>query len=198
MWSSLVEDLNSSHFQKISIFSHGKRVTYSEVIELWQQDESFRSFFISLLETAPFSAYFWETPPITLATANREFEFVLVDSPSLAKTTSEPDSFQEYFAETSEDEQIITFENLGNDALLIVPCPRGKISTYTHIASFIREASLSQKHALWQTVGKQICQRLNDHPLWVSTSGLGVSWLHVRLDSYPKYYNFNPYKGDKA
>ena len=30
--------------------------------------------------------------------------------------------------------------------------------------------------------------------LWVSTSGLGVYWLHVRLDSYPKYYQHAPYK----
>ena len=27
-----------------------------------------------------------------------------------------------------------------------------------------------------------------DQKLWVSTSGLGVFWLHLRLDSYPKYY----------
>ena len=26
--------------------------------------------------------------------------------------------------------------------------------------------------------------------VWMSTSGLGVYWLHVRLDSRPKYYQF--------
>lgn len=30
--------------------------------------------------------------------------------------------------------------------------------------------------------------------LWISTSGLGVSWLHVRLNFYPKYYSHNSYK----
>jgi hypothetical protein len=30
--------------------------------------------------------------------------------------------------------------------------------------------------------------------MWVSTSGLGVYWLYIRLDSFPKYYNFQPYK----
>jgi len=29
---------------------------------------------------------------------------------------------------------------------------------------------------------------------WLSTSGLGVGWLHVRLDSRPKYYTYEPYK----
>ena len=33
----------------------------------------------------------------------------------------------------------------------------------------------------------------SDHRLWISTSGLGVSWLHIRLDSIPKYYNYKEY-----
>jgi hypothetical protein len=31
-------------------------------------------------------------------------------------------------------------------------------------------------------------------PLWLSTAGQGVFWLHVRLDRYPKYYNHAPYR----
>ncbi|MEM8778946.1 MAG: hypothetical protein AAGF26_08760 [Cyanobacteria bacterium P01_G01_bin.49] len=129
-----------------------------------------------------------------MATATRAFEFVLVNSPSLARATSEPEAFRQYFSEASQEEKIITFPNLGNDALLVVPCPRDKSSVYSDLASFIREAPSAQKHALWQMVGKQLAQRLNQHPLWISTSGLGVSWLHIRLDSSPKYYKFNPYK----
>ena len=34
----------------------------------------------------------------------------------------------------------------------------------------------------------------NDVPVWTSTSGLGVYWLHVRLDSRPKYYQHQPFK----
>ena len=30
-------------------------------------------------------------------------------------------------------------------------------------------------------------------PTWLSTAGMGVSWLHVRLDSQPKYYGFAAY-----
>jgi hypothetical protein len=29
--------------------------------------------------------------------------------------------------------------------------------------------------------------------MWLSTSGLGVAWLHIRLDSTPKYYQHQPY-----
>lgn len=193
MWSAIVEDLTPNRIQKVSVFSNKKRVKYSEVIDLWQNDANFRSFFMDLLESAPFSAYFWETPPVTLTTVTRDFEFVLIDSPSLAKVTCDPYSFREYFSE-SPSEEIISFPNLGNDALLVIPCPMANLSVYPHLASFIREGATSQKHALWQTVGKLLHERLSDRSIWVSTSGLGVYWLHIRLDSVPKYYNFRPYK----
>lgn len=34
----------------------------------------------------------------------------------------------------------------------------------------------------------------NGSPRWLSTSGLGVSYLHVRIDSRPKYYSFDEYR----
>ena len=197
MWSSQIQTLNSDRIQKISIFSHNRQVTYSEVIELWQQDEIFRSFFSSLLASATFPAYFWETPSVTITNVHRLFEFVLVDSPHLARVSPDPISFQQHFELASPQEEIITFPNLSQDALLVVPCPaaEGNPSTgLAHIASFVREAPQSQQHALWQTVGTVLKQRLNRHPIWVSTSGLGVYWLHIRLDSYPKYYTFKPYR----
>lgn len=188
MWKSQVELLND-RTQKIFI-SETKRVTYSEVIELWQHDEAFRSFFCSLLASAPFSAYFWETPPLTSTTAERAFEFVLVESARLANTSPDPSDFRQHFDANTE---VVTFSNLSQDALLVVPCPTAK-SEYPHIAAFVREAPRSQQHLLWQTVGRVLKQKLSEQPIWVSTSGLGVSWLHVRLDSRPKYYCFNQYK----
>ncbi len=197
MWTSQVENLKSKCIQKISIFSHNQRVTYSEVIELWQKNKAFRSFFSSLLAYAPFSAYFWETPPITLSTVNKAFEFVLVDSPQLARVHPDSSSFRQYFQSATLGEEVITFPNLGRDALLVVPCPTAEMSAYPHIASFVREAPQSQQQALWQSVGLVIQQKLNDQPIWVSTSGNGVYWLHIRLDSKPKYYTFKPYKVGK-
>ena len=54
--------------------------------------------------------------------------------------------------------------------------------------------------AFWQEVGKQMEIRLRQDPgrsVWLSTSGLGVYWLHMRLDSYPKYYTHDEYKKRK-
>ncbi|MGV2828644.1 DUF6940 family protein [Myxosarcina sp. GI1(2024)] len=191
MWKFQTELLEDDRLYRISLFSDERQVTYSEVIELWQHDNSFRAFFISLLGDTSLKAYFWETPPVTNSTVNRAFEFVLVDSPQLARVRSDPSHFRQYFYSA---EEIVTFPNLGNDALLIVPCPIAEISTYPHLAAFMRAAPISQQHLLWQTVGREVQRRLNQQPLWVSTSGVGVYWLHVRLDSKPKYYCFEPYK----
>ena len=39
-----------------------------------------------------------------------------------------------------------------------------------------------------------VAARLSDRPLWLSTSGAGVAWLHVRLDDRPKYIQHAPYR----
>jgi hypothetical protein len=163
------------------------------VLEHWQEDEEFRSFFLSLLEGAPFSSYRWETPPITAATAGREFEFVLLDSPGLDRRP-EPEAFAEQFRAASPDAGVIVFPNLGRDALLVVPRPTGSAAAYVHLAQFLRNAPDVQKHELWRKIGEAMQRRLGADPVWLSTAGMGVAWLHVRLDSQPKYYGFAPYR----
>jgi hypothetical protein len=194
MWKSSIESLNKGRIQKISLLSNSNPILYSEIIQLWQHNPDFRTFFISLLADAPFSAFFWETPPITDATVNQVFEFVLVNSPSLVNVQADPSDFARHFAAAGENESVITFPNLGKDALLVVPCPQTSMSPYCHLAAFMRKAPEHQQHALWQNVGSALEQRLNPRPTWVSTSGLGVYWLHIRLDSRPKYYTYQPYK----
>ena len=192
MWKSKRELINDNLIHKISIFKDDKQITYLEVIDLWQQNEKFIEFFISLLADTSMPAYFWETPPINKATVGREFEFVLIDSSKLADVEPDPSDFRQHF--DNSNREVVTFPNLKNDALLIVPCPITDILASTHLADFVRQAPTSQQHLLWQTVGRSIEQNLNKQPIWVSTSGLDVNWLHVRLDSQPKHYCFEPYK----
>ena len=192
MWKSKHELIDNDRIHKISIFDNDKQITYLEVIELWQQNENFRDFFISLLADTPMPAYFWETPPVKESTVDREFEFVLIDSPKLADIEPDPSDFKQHF--DNSNTEVVTFPNLKNDALLIVPCPITDILASTHLADFVRQAPTSQQHLLWQTVGRSLQKKLNEQPIWVSTSGLDVSWLHVRLDSQPKHYCFEPYK----
>jgi len=77
---------------------------------------------------------------------------------------------------------------------LISPCPLEPVTACTHLAVFLRDAPVAAAVQLWQQVSVAITNALNDQPLWVSTCGLGVYWLHVRLDSFPKYYRYTPYQ----
>lgn len=194
MWNATMEQLEGGRVRKIMIERDGERVSYADLLVLWQRDHDFRAFFIAQLAEAPFAGYFWECPPVTDASTARAFEFVLVDSPQLARVPADERAFAAQFEAGDATDGIATFWNLGRDALLVAPCPRAPLDAYPHIAAFARTAPAEQQHALWRTVGAAVERRLSTEPVWLSTSGLGVYWLHVRLDSRPKYYSFRPYR----
>lgn len=192
MWSVRSKQLDDRRMTRFIIEHDAEPVSYAEVIQLWQQDDEFCSWFISLLADSPFAAFRWETPPISATTVNRPFEFVLIDSPGLARTPDE-DAFSMHFSQEP-NIGVVVFPNLGKNAILVVPCPQTLSTAYGHLGAFIRQAPESQRHELWKSVGVAMEQRISSRPVWLSTAGAGVSWLHVRLDDRPKYYCFKPYQ----
>ena len=52
--------------------------------------------------------------------------------------------------------------------------------------------------AVWAEAGRAITRWRNERgdPVWFSTSGLGVTWVHLRLDERPKYITYAPYRED--
>jgi hypothetical protein len=192
MWTTRSEQLAGGRGIKVAVELDSAPVSCAEVLRRWQQDADFRSWFNALLAGAPFAAFRWETPPLTAATAARPFEFVLLDSPGLDQRP-DPVAFAKHFRGAGAA-TVVAFANLGRDAILVVPCPAGPPSAYGHIAAFVRQAPEAQRHALWQAVGAALERRLGTRPVWLSTAGAGVSWLHVRLDDRPKYYGHAPYR----
>lgn len=174
---------------------------------LASKDEKFTNEFIGLLRDAPFPAVFFECIPVTRATLGTlPFEFVLVEAGELEKVKqADLSAFADYFT-PSEADSVVSFLNLGRDAWLVVPCIlAGKEKSpndYAHLTTFVRSSVISdrQKLNLFQRLGEVALATLNapDRPpgekLWMSTSGLGIYWLHLRLDKRPKYYNYLPYK----
>jgi hypothetical protein len=194
MWECTPQPLNGGRAQRFVPQQEAKPLRYRDVLRLWQDDETFRAFFISLLAKSTFSGFRWETPPVTATTADREFEFVLLDTPGLNRPPDER-AFAEQFRTAGKHQSVVALPNLGNDAVLIVPRPSAPPSSaYVHLASFVRQASPAQVHELWQLVGATMAARLSANPTWLSTAGMGVSWLHVRLDERPKYYGYAPYR----
>lgn len=191
MWSTRSEQLANVRGLRFTVDLDSRPASFADVLRGWQEDAGFRSLFNALLADAPYSAFRWETPPVTNTTLTRPFEFVLLDSPGLAPRP-DPEAFAEHFA--SAQAGVVVFSNLGGDAILVVPCPVAEPSAYGHLAAFVRLAPEPQRHALWQMVGEAMAKRVGVKPVWLSTAGAGVSWLHVRLDDRPKYYGFGPYR----
>jgi len=142
------------------------------------------------LPEAPICAVGGETPGVAQSSVEKAFEFVVLDEPSLARRVDEQ-AFAEHFTEPGA--AVVSFANLGRNAILIVPTPQADAIAYDHLAAFVRRAPAEQCDALWRRVGEETAKRLSMWPVWLSTAGAGVSWLHVRLDDRPKYYGYSPY-----
>lgn len=191
MWSARRDVLPAGRGWRFTLDRHSQPATVAEVIAGWQSDPAFRTLFNSLLADSPFAAFRWETPGVMSDTLTRPFECVLLDSPGLDRRP-DPEAFAEHFADT--ESGVVTFPNLGGDAILIVPCPLADPPAYGHLAAFVRLAPETQRDALWRAVGEAMAARVGEHPVWLSTAGAGVLWLHVRLDDRPKYYGHRPYR----
>lgn len=193
MWSVRIQELDDARIVKVE--RENGPMSFSEVLRGWREDADFRRFFVGLLNDAPYRAFRWETPPITAADVERPFEFAILDGPELSDLP-DPHSFEEHFVKANARESAVVFANLRRDAILIVPCPRAAMSAYAHLAAFVRMAPAAQQDGLWKLVGEAMQHRLGTKPVWLSTAGAGVAWLHVRLDDRPKYYRHDPYRRD--
>lgn len=194
MYESNTTILDDGRVQLIRILCESIDLKYSEVIRLWQSDKEFVRFFINVLGNCPYEAFRWETPPVKIGTENQDFQFVILDSPGLGGRIPDTHSFAKQLSSCNGDNSVATFDNLGGDATLVVPAKLIDESAYVEIASFTRNAPESQQLELWRSVGVAMNRRIGQKPVWLSTAGGGVSWLHVRIDSRPKYYGYAPFK----
>ncbi len=193
MYDAVIHDIEHNRVTKYLLTRHDTPLTYSEVLDLWRDDTDFRNFYTQLLADSPFAAYRWETPPLTQSSLANPFEFVLINSPWFCSRRTDDKAFENYFTDDT-DQGIVSFANLSGDATLIVTSPRIDVDAYGHLAAFIRQAPRSQIDELWRVISTTVKSMVGDTPLWLSTAGGGVAWLHVRLDSYPKYYDYSPYR----
>lgn len=194
MWNIENKLPSSNDIIQASIHTANSKLSFGEVLDLWQSDINFQKLFEDYLANTPFSAFRWETPAISTANIKQDFEFVLLNSPKLERTADKK-AFSEHFNNTTDN--VVVFDNLSGDSTLIVPTPVKADDSYAHLATFSRNATKPQQHNLWSVVGHTMKQRLNSNPIWLSTAGAGVAWLHIRIDSRPKYYTYSPYCENK-
>uniref|UniRef100_A0A7S1ANY7 Uncharacterized protein n=1 Tax=Noctiluca scintillans TaxID=2966 RepID=A0A7S1ANY7_NOCSC len=186
---------------KVHLTQASNVVTWKHAAELFSSNEGldFRILLRSVMRAVPFDAFFWECPPLSRRRWHSQpFEFVFVNSPTLARTHADGGPFHEHLNAFQGQVASRAFFNLGGDSLLVAPAQAGRSpDAYAHIASFFRYASEEEADVLWRTLGWSLLDRMQqvgaDIPVWVSTEGSGVSWLHLRMDLAPKYYHWFPY-----
>jgi hypothetical protein len=192
-YTTSIESAAQGRVRKITFDQDGERLSFGDTLALLRDSQNFRQELTVALAEAPYRAFHWEAPPVTRDTLQQDFECVLVDSPDLTDD-ADPRAFAGHFDDSGPDDDVIVFPNLGDDALLVVPMPKRRDNLYAHLASFLRGAETAQVDALWQCVSDAMRDRLGTEPVWLNTAGGGVSWLHVRLDSRPKYYRYAAYR----
>lgn len=178
--------------QRYRLFRGPHALTFRQLFDGLENDDDFCRWYTQLLAAATADAYFWEHPALTDRTLDAEVEFVLIDAPALAGARPDPRAFEDHFSAAGAAE-VAVFANLGGDALLLAPCPRGS-APYSHLAAFLRSAPPGQVRALWRETARAFARLVGRAPVWLSTSGLGVPWLHLRFDRFPKYYQYVAYK----
>ncbi|MEM8680396.1 MAG: hypothetical protein AAGF97_13690 [Planctomycetota bacterium] len=189
-WELTAVELPASRGQHVVVRRGERRVSYQEALDALEHDAAFASAMTAQLTGSPYVAARWETPPVTLGTRHRPFEFVLIEDRSLERPVDH-DTFKSHF---HPDQDVVIFDNLGRDARLVVPCPTQHTDSRAHLLAFLRTASAAQVQSLWRAIAAAMRERVDERPVWLSTAGGGVAYLHVRLDNHPKYYVHGPFR----
>ncbi|ADB18558.1 conserved hypothetical protein [Pirellula staleyi DSM 6068] len=192
-FEAIRSELQPQRVHHYRLHHRGEVLNYKSFLYALAGEPSFRKFFTELLKSADFAGFRWETPPISTSLIDREFEFVLLRSDQFADRETEPEPFAKHFR-SDDGSGVVVFSNLGNDATLIAPTPLTCEEAYGHLAAFVRLALPEQVDAMWQQVGETMLRLVSKQPRWLSTAGGGVAWLHVRVDSSPKYFGHTPYR----
>ena len=194
------------------------QATWHDVLVLGAADTAkgrdFRNGLVEVLKQSPHKAIYFECNPVRAdQVKSTPFLMTLLKSPSLAKVVhADPEPFRKQLVKARQsahgqnDSFAAAFANLSGDAVLIVPTgaatssllPQTKdLDAYAHLMAFVRRGGVDEVDAFWKAVFRQMTQQLRQKPqqwIWLNTSGDGVSWLHMRCDTSPKYYRFRPFK----
>lgn len=172
----------------------GRALSFAEAMRALAEPVARRRLSEALAD-APFEAFLWECAPVARDYA-APFRFVLVDCPPLARAAPDPAPFRAHFEGGPGRPAICTFPNLGRDSLLVAPSPMEPLAAGAHLAAFVRRAPPDLVDRFWHAVPRTVERWFagGHRRLWLSTSGLAVHWLHLRLDPRPKYYAHGPFR----
>lgn len=192
-YSSITTHLSPKSCQ-LQILQNDNQLSFSHVIRSWQEDAAFRKFYITTLLKHGGDGCFWEHPRLNESTVDQTYECVITQTDAFSKRMA---NFMPFSRAISPGKRISVFPNLTGEALLIVPNQSEETNfNGRDMISFLQTAPEELVHNLWKTIGQQTAKAIEAKASfqYLSTHGLGVLWLHVRLELGPKYYHHRSYK----
>lgn len=170
-----------------------KPITWAEALRLMVDKEEkgvhFRRRLVGAINHAKTEFVFWECEPATAATAPvQPFRFVVLET-DYQRPFPDKNTFRGKLDGWSPS----SFPSEEGDAILVAPSTDmpwlcGGIKSFCTAGDYT--------FPLLALLGKTIREALDAAPLapiFVSTHGLGVPWLHVRVERRPKYYTYKPF-----
>lgn len=195
-WVLKTKKINDNEIRCRLMDHKNQPVSYQRFLEALQSDPAFVDHWIDTLKACPFPHIYWECIVVNQSRLpHQHFECVFTRATALgAISKADPSSFK---AHLQKDQKATSFFNLSQDTLLVCPNTGSNQAEHFHsLASFTRHAPKAQQHVFWRTVAEkaqQRIQKMGQAPIWLSTHGTGVPWLHVRIASRPKYYHHKAY-----
>ena len=191
-WTSKVVMTEQDQYVRLNILEDDQPLTFRQVFNYWNESIEFIDFYIALINSFEYLAFYWEHPGLTPNYLDYKYEFILKASPRFDRRNVNEKAFSKYL---DLEDEVVIFDNLGKNAKLVVPTKKQEAETYKHMGSFLRKAPQNQVRDLFQKIGSIVFSEISEKDMiWLNTAGLGVIWLHVRLDTVPKYYKTKPYK----
>lgn len=137
------------------------------------------------------SRFFYESSPYE--NDESEYEHMLIESNNLDNMSQDYTPFNEYINKNITHTSM-SFYNLSKTSKLIIPMPCVN-KNFTTLKDFIDNASIDTQKEFWKKVADEIRHMSKLHKkIWISTHGLGVGYLHMRIDTSPKYYHTDEFK----
>ena len=164
-----------------------ERVTWTDVLQQ-MEDGTFR------LPAHIQGRFRWLTSPLLFdddtSRIRGTFRQDLIRDHALDVIQSNPAQFSAHLTQVNKKDVSATFPNLDGSCTLVVPVVHTH-HDYSTLYDFVRHASNSVQIQFWRDVSGAIQRLAFRHPnerIWVSTHGLGVPYLHIRICKQPKYY----------
>ena len=161
-----------------------KKNTWSDVLTNWENGIPFT--YPDRLKNG--QKFHWNTSPLTEKMNTPYIQKFKENSklPERQNKTSFKDKLSA--AEKKGKQHATAFPSLSGDTVLVVPMPRIRKS-YATLKDFVDNAPMKQQQELWKLVAREAKKQVKKFgKVWISTHGLGVPYLHVRINSKPKYY----------